>query len=437
MPGQCIAPSALPSWFPAAVSYGIVVASAIIIFIAYCIRERQLRRTFYGIMDEMEENEKQQQDEAEALAGFDGEVRVIQSMEKLGPHCSSPIPRSQVKVMMKRRSVCSSKPRSASMVKTPISPHLEGDFKYTIEVDRNHFATDIIEPLKQFIIEEVYRARKMNPQEKQLLSEDETKIGEVIVEAMRAQLEFLTNNNPWICHGRLMNNTNWVVQGHENLLSAHTDLVMSVRINVEQPIAIILIGYCDRLHLSDLTLHPTELTASKLSKSQLSSSALKKIKTAEPLINATQTPVTKLQQTIGTAEPVRSPGRPGTTIIPKKSETKKPAASTPKQQLPTTPKRSPPKQTTAPIIPTLAPTQSSTPAPTPVKLKTTTTTTTPKARTPKTTTGISHTPTPITQATTTGLATPVITKTSSAPKHFHGKKTKSDDTQLSNEQHRK
>uniref|UniRef100_A0AC35F8N4 Uncharacterized protein n=1 Tax=Panagrolaimus sp. PS1159 TaxID=55785 RepID=A0AC35F8N4_9BILA len=159
-------------------------------------------------------------------------------------------------------------------------------------------------------------------------------------------------------------------------------------------------------------------------------------------MNATQTPVTKLQQTVGTAEPVRSPGRPGTTIVQKKSETKKPAASTPKQQLPTTPKRSPPKQTTAAIIPTLAPTQSSTPAPAPVKLKTTTTTTTPKARTPLLTTtkatGISYAPTPLTQAATTGLATPVITKTLSAPKNLHGKKTKSDDTQqLSNEQHGK
>uniref|UniRef100_A0AC35F8S7 Uncharacterized protein n=1 Tax=Panagrolaimus sp. PS1159 TaxID=55785 RepID=A0AC35F8S7_9BILA len=279
MAGQCIAPSSLPVWFPAAVSYGIAIASAIIIFIAYCIRERQLRHTFYGIMDEMEENENQQQDEAEALGGFDGEVKVIQSMEKLGPHSSSPIPRSQIKVMMKRRPVCSSKPRSASMIKTPIAPHLEGDLKYTIEVDRNHLATDIIEPLKALIIEEVYRARRTNPQQKQLLSEDETKIGKFIVEAMRANLEFLTNNNPWICHGRLINNTNWVVQGHENLLGAHTDLVMSVRINIEQPIAIILIGYClkhassascstplpgiyaskDRLHLSDITLHPTEL----------------------------------------------------------------------------------------------------------------------------------------------------------------------------------
>uniref|UniRef100_A0A914PF09 Uncharacterized protein n=1 Tax=Panagrolaimus davidi TaxID=227884 RepID=A0A914PF09_9BILA len=168
MSGQCIAPLPLPVWFPAAVSYGIAFASAVIIFIAYCIRERQLRQTFYGMMDEMEENEKQQEDEAEALGGFDGEVKVIQSMEKVGPHCSSPIPRSQVKVMMKRRSVSSSKPRSASMVKTQISPHLEGDLKYTIEVDRNHLATDLIEFLKYLIIIEVYRAQRMNPRQKQL-----------------------------------------------------------------------------------------------------------------------------------------------------------------------------------------------------------------------------------------------------------------------------
>uniref|UniRef100_A0A914Z7M9 Uncharacterized protein n=1 Tax=Panagrolaimus superbus TaxID=310955 RepID=A0A914Z7M9_9BILA len=292
---QCVSTLPLPAYFPAALSLAIAAVSALIIFIAYCIRERKLRKTFYGITDEMEEDEKQQE-EAEALGRFDGEVKVIQSMEKLGPHSIAPTPGSQVKVMMKRRRpagstkppttsremLCSTSALTPHLHHPSVSPQIECEFKFSIEANQNGFATEIIESLKSLIIEEVYRARTANPHQKQLLSEDETRIGEFIVAEMRAKLESLTNNNPWICHGRLINNTNWVVNGHENLLCSHTNMMLSIKITIEQPISIVLLGYSlkhmgssgscitpaplttpskDKLHPSaqiDSTPHPTD-----------------------------------------------------------------------------------------------------------------------------------------------------------------------------------
>uniref|UniRef100_A0AC34GJ13 Uncharacterized protein n=1 Tax=Panagrolaimus sp. ES5 TaxID=591445 RepID=A0AC34GJ13_9BILA len=172
---------------------------------------------------------------------------------------------------------------------------------------------------------------------------------------------------------------------------------MFVKITIEQPIAIVLLGYnikhagssgsCitpvpltnaskDKLHQSiqvDSTPHPTDpITPSKHSKAS-HSSALKRMKTAEPINNPARTQIVTVPSgAIAATTTVLSPGRPGTTVlVPPPKRLEKPIGQTPKP--PPTPRRTPPKQI---IIQTPAP-----PTPTPPPKTTVTKTTTPKAHT--------------------------------------------------------
>uniref|UniRef100_A0AC34GJ59 Uncharacterized protein n=1 Tax=Panagrolaimus sp. ES5 TaxID=591445 RepID=A0AC34GJ59_9BILA len=171
---------------------------------------------------------------------------------------------------------------------------------------------------------------------------------------------------------------------------------MFVKITIEQPIAIVLLGYnikhagssgsCitpvpltnaskDKLHQSiqvDSTPHPTDpITPSKHSKAS-HSSALKRMKTAEPINNPARTQIVTVPSGAGAATTtVLSPGRPGTTVLVPPKRLEKPFGQTPKP--PPTPRRTPPKQI---IIQTPAPV-----APTPPPKTTVTKTTTPKAHT--------------------------------------------------------
>uniref|UniRef100_A0A7E4VAY0 SEA domain-containing protein n=1 Tax=Panagrellus redivivus TaxID=6233 RepID=A0A7E4VAY0_PANRE len=372
----------VPTFVPLIVSGLLLVTVLVVVSIGYCISHRRLRKTFYGIEDQLDEEERKQE-ELETLGG--NEVKVIQSMERIDAPPGVTRGKSQVKVMMRRRRANSKAPGGMSAEQlvvakagtpSPCSPN----FKYSVQIDIHGFATQILHTLGPLLSVEFYRAQCINPHAKNLSPEDETRIGEIIVTELREHLEALTNRNPWICHGRLLNNTNWVVNGHENLLENQADLKLEMRIAIEQPIAIVLIGY--RIHRAATPLSvstpmpqpkslqvastPLEtldaVTPARIMSRQSvhTSSAIKRLKSAEPLMKSTTpaplrrmsplrqlTPQPSIPQLTAATQPGTSPAimTVATSVNPRKSDIRKPQV-TPRA---VTPKRSPPQRPITPI----------------------------------------------------------------------------------------